>query len=215
MVEETFLQGAMLNFIYSLVIVAISTTIYLQTREIDKLSSYKGISFFRNAFLSFGIAYFFKLLFDVLVVSDILNPSSIFNPLLLAAIMYFNLMAAIYLVLSINYKKKHSKLFDNLFLINSFAMLISLAVLFANNYLIYVIVQMLVVVIWIISILRNRESKNKNMKAVYSMLLLFWAVSILDLFVPSTIYIQLLVYILSIVIFLVILYKVIKSLRRR
>ena len=42
--------------IYSVIIILFSLFIYLRTKEIYELTYYKGIKYFRNAFLFFGIA---------------------------------------------------------------------------------------------------------------------------------------------------------------
>ena len=48
------------ELIYSFVIIACSLMVYYGTKELYELSSYKGIKYFRQAFLFFAIAYFFR-----------------------------------------------------------------------------------------------------------------------------------------------------------
>ena len=49
------------ELLYSFIIIAISLIIYFSTREIEILSSYKGIKYFRFAFMFFGIAFASRL----------------------------------------------------------------------------------------------------------------------------------------------------------
>ena len=48
------------ELIYSFVIVVCSLMIYYATKEVYELSSYKWIRYFRQAFLFFSLAYFFR-----------------------------------------------------------------------------------------------------------------------------------------------------------
>ena len=58
------------ELIYSFVIILCSLMVYFGTKELYELSSYKGIKYFREAFLFFAIAYAFrsviKFIFSVL-----------------------------------------------------------------------------------------------------------------------------------------------------
>ena len=60
--EPIVLQPVMIEAIYSAAIVAICLIIYFKTREIEKLSSHKGVTYFRLTFLHFAISYLFKFI---------------------------------------------------------------------------------------------------------------------------------------------------------
>ena len=48
------------EIMYSFIIIMCSLIIYFSTREMYELSSYKGLKYFRLAFLFFAVAYFFR-----------------------------------------------------------------------------------------------------------------------------------------------------------
>ena len=65
---HNLIQGIGTELIYSFVIIVSSLMIYYSTKEMYELSSYKGIKYFRQAFLLFAIAYFFKSFIKILLV---------------------------------------------------------------------------------------------------------------------------------------------------
>ena len=60
-------MGMSSEIIYSFVIIFCSLLVYFGTKEIYELSSHKGIKYFREAFLFFAIAYFFRFLIKVIL----------------------------------------------------------------------------------------------------------------------------------------------------
>ena len=56
------------ELIYSFVIIVCSLMVYYATKEMYELSSYKGIKYFRQAFLFFAIAYFFRYFIQFFLV---------------------------------------------------------------------------------------------------------------------------------------------------
>ncbi|MBU1976265.1 MAG: hypothetical protein KKG59_07725, partial [Nanoarchaeota archaeon] len=56
------------ELIYTLLIVFLCGFVYFKTTELYQLSKYKGISFFRNAFLFFGLAYAARLLLHLIML---------------------------------------------------------------------------------------------------------------------------------------------------
>ena len=96
--------------IYSFVIIACSLMVYFATKELDELSSYKGINYFRKAFLFFALAYFFRTLIKFILVffniPRILEFSPKFlGPISLFLFMYFSSIAIFYLLYSVVWKK--------------------------------------------------------------------------------------------------------------
>ena len=88
--------------------------IYFGTKEIYDLSSYKGIKYFRQAFLFFAIAYFFRFLIEFVVIS--FNTNEIFEiyPIVLGyfalfIFMYLSSISIFYLIYSISWKKWKDK----------------------------------------------------------------------------------------------------------
>ncbi|KAF5428393.1 hypothetical protein C5S42_03390, partial [Candidatus Methanomarinus sp.] len=67
---------------YTLIIVFICLLIYLKTKEIYDLTNHKGIYYFRNTFLFFGLAYLFRFIFMSFLLTkitfDVYHPFGLF-----------------------------------------------------------------------------------------------------------------------------------------
>lgn len=219
---HSLLQGIGMELIYSFVIIVCSLMIYYSTKEMYELSSYKGIKYFRQAFLFFAIAYFFKSFIKVLLVyfgaSRIIdvNPMSI-GIITLFVFMYFGSLAVFYLVYSLMWKKWNGKsgilgIFHILSIAIAFISVTTrqIEILFGVNLFI------LAVAIFGMCI-TNKESKNKkkkknNLYVIYTLLFIFWILNIIEVLIPSFLqFYQILIYIASLGIFLTILYKVLKK----
>src|SRR4030042_1399496 len=122
------------EIIYSFVIIICSLMVYFGTRELYELSSYKGIKYFRQAFLFFAVAYFFrsfiKFVMDYFKISRILDFSPmIFGQFSLLLFMYFSSMAVFYLIYSLMWKKWNGSS-KKIYLFHALAVIISLANIF-------------------------------------------------------------------------------------
>jgi len=85
--QQFAMQSFSTEVIYSFVIIACSLMIYFGTKELYELSNHKGIKYFRQAFLFFALAYFFRSFIKLIVfyfnAQGILSISPrLFNPLI-------------------------------------------------------------------------------------------------------------------------------------
>lgn len=202
------MQGVGIDLVYSFVIFLICLIVYIETREISKLSSYKGINFFRNTFLFFGISYLLKFILALDVFSRGIN--LVGDAIFFGVVLYASLMAGIYLIMAIGNKKLPKNIGKWIFLIHALAILFAIIVLLTNNFLVYLIFQILILVVGVVLLYSDR--KKASMLIIYQLLLLFWILDIVEVFVPKFFGgVQLIISLVSIGVFILVLYKIIKS----
>lgn len=209
------------EIIYSFVIIVCSLMIYFGTKELYELSSYKGINYFRKAFLFFALAYFFRSFIKFVIVyfgaREIMEilPAYYFGAITLFVFMYFSAMAVFYLLYSVMWKKWSNEP-NRIYLFHGLALIIaaittvtrSPLIRFGMNFLLF----LFVAVVAYYAHTEANSKKGHGLYAIYLLLLLFWIFNILDILTPHYLQtFQLFVYLASSCIFLTILYKVIKK----
>ena len=205
------------EILYAFLIIVCSLMIYFGTKELDKLSGHRGIKYFRFAFLFFAIAYFFrsfiKFLIGILDMDDILIilPSNA-GFLFLFLFIFFSSLALLFLIYSIKWKDWDKKI-NGFYLLPIVAFALAVFAVIFNHPLIYLLINIILLIFSLITLYFSKKSKKKNsLYVVYALLFVFWILNILDLLVPRILqYFQLLIYLISSFIFLLILYKVIKN----
>lgn len=218
----SFLVGGIgVELVYSFIIIICSLMIYFATKEMDKLASYKGIKYFRLSFLFFALAYFFRYFIQFFLFSFNLHEILEFSPMFIGAIslfifLYFSTMAIFFLLYSVMWKKwNHSRL--TITLLNAFALIIAFVSIFSRGIFVYSIMNLiLLLVVLFILIVAYKDSKKKSKAGgqfiIYLLLSIFWILNITDILIPRFLSIyQLLVYLVSILLFMIILYKVLKK----
>lgn len=216
------LQRIGIELIYSFVIILSSLMIYYSTKEMYELSSYKGIKYFRQAFLFFAIAYFFRSFIKLLLVyfgtSRIIDINPRFmGTATLFVFMIFGCLAVFYLVYSLMWKKWNgkSKIILGIFYIIS--ILISFIIITTKQIEMFLAVSLFILAVAIFGIyIANKQSKNKkkksNLHIIYILLFVFWILNIIEVLMPSFLaFYQVLLYLASLGVFLTILYKVLKK----
>lgn len=209
--------GLGVELIYSFVIIAISFIIYLSTKELYELSSYKGIKYFRNTFLFFGLAFFSRII--IKFAMDILGSGNLFDirskfllgNLGIALFIYFSTLS----VLALLYSSAH-KYFElkniNFELSYILVGIITLVFIFIRTPGVYLIVNLILLILVSISVYLSRDkASSKGFYIINLLLLVFWILNFIDLLVPNFLRgFQMLIYLASISVFFIILYKVLK-----
>jgi len=215
------------EIIYSLVIIVCSLMIYFGTKELYELSSHKGIKYFRQAFLFFAIAYFFRSFIKFILVYFSVNRildisprifAPLFSQITLFLFMYFSSMAIFYLLYSVMWKKWNGSS-KKIYLFHLLAFIISASIILSRNALIYLGVNIFLFIIVLFVVYTSYQSTKKKSKehkhdlyVIYLLLSFFWILNIIDILIPEFLQIfQLFIYIASIIIFLMMLYKVLKK----
>jgi hypothetical protein len=207
-----------MELIYSFVIIFCSLIIYFSTKKMYDISKYPGIKYFRESFLFFAIAYFFKSFLSFLLVTfgfhEALEFSSIFWGILtLFVFMYASTMAIFYLFYSVVWKKiKHKKFVIPA--IHILVIILSIASIITRTAGLLVLLQ--VVVFLFIAIYNfisykklNPKKKAGSIHLIYLFLFAFWMLNLSDILISGFDPIfELVISLVSIGIFLMILYKV-------
>jgi hypothetical protein len=220
-IEFLFPQELGAELISSFVIIACSLMVYYATKELYELSSYKGIKYFRRSFLFFAIAYFFRYFVSfVMTFLDIWNvmkipPHLIFEGSLLV-FMYSSSMAVFYLLYSVMWKRwENSKIV--IYLLNFLAIIIAMIGVFVGGMQVALLINfVLLVFVAIVLIVAYRDSKmkhgGKSLFVIYPLLFVFWVINVIDILIPKFFYLfKIGIYLASIFIFMVILYKVLRK----
>ncbi|MFZ1970685.1 MAG: hypothetical protein WAU65_00685 [Candidatus Nanoarchaeia archaeon] len=208
------------EIIYSFVIIVCSLMIYFGTKKIYELSSYKGIKYFRQAFLLFAIAYFFRFLIEFVVISFNTNEIFEISPIAVGyfavfIFMYLSSISIFYLIYSISWKKLKSKSMI-LYLFHIISIIIALVSVIFRNQIFYIGLNIILLIYatFVIYFASRRQDKSKrnSFYFAYILLLIFWVLNVLNIFVPVFFdSLKLFIYLTSLCIFLVILYKVLKK----
>ena len=211
------------EFIYSFVIIFTSLMIYFGTKEIYSLTSYRGIKYFRQAFLFFGIAYlcrffieFVILSFNVRRIIEVSTYPVVLGYIALFAFMYLSSISIFYLIYSVLWKKFKDKP-KSIYIFHAVAIFIALASIFFNNQLFYMGLNVLLLLSAIILISlsfynQRHKTKKNSLLLIYLLLFIFFILNVFNILVPVFMEsLKLLVYLVSLGIFLVILYKVLKK----
>lgn len=213
------------EIIYAFIIIVCSLMIYFGTKELYKLSSHKGIKYFRQAFLFFALAYFVRFFIKFLLISfNVINifdvHSRVFflgiGQITLFAFMYLSSMAIFYLLYSVLWKRLEEKS-KRIYLFHILAIIIaSLSILFRDPLMhlsLNIILLIFVTLTFYASKKKSKRKKGKhNLQIVYTLLFVFWIINTIDIVVPRFFQtFQLFIYLASSAIFLIILYKVLRK----
>ena len=206
------------ELIYSFIIILTSLIIYFKTKELYELSSYKGINYFRKAFLFFAAAYFFRVFIKFILVYSEIDEIFYLSPqfaglLTLFVFLYLSTMAMFYLIYSITWKNQKIKLIY----FHIISLVIPLLLIFLRQPLIYLGMNLLLLILGVSLIYAahnniKKQGKNNGLYVIYSLLFSFWTLNIIDILIPRFLQnTQLIIYLLSLGIFITILYKVISK----
>ncbi len=211
-----FMQGPRFGFqlelIYTIIIVFLCFLVYFRTKEIYELTRYKGIHYFRNAFLFFGLAYaariFFRLFQLTSTAFDFFMPRGMMFPIMMIPVGYLSTMAIFYLAYSTSWKKLSYRYF--VILANATALIISAVAFFTRSPEILSYIQLGLLVVTIILGVRKHKKKLSQARALYWLISIFWLINMFALgprmFLPLGF--KDLLQMISIVVFIIIYYKV-------
>ena len=207
------------EFGYSLIVAAFCLLIFFQTKGMFDLTRYKGIKYFRNAFLLLGLAYAARLFFGIFMLSNkalgIFVPMHGPPPYLLVIAGYLSTMAIFYLIYSTMWKKIAEDHF--LMVANISAVVLTVATMIHRSPLVLGILQL---VLLLVAVIVNFISDPKNKKVsqirvLYLLVLVFWLLDVAILgprrFLPFGV--RVLFQVFSLGVFLVMYYKVRKWVR--
>jgi hypothetical protein len=121
-------------------------------------------------------------------------------------------MAIFYLLYSVVWKQGHEK---RIYLFHGLALLIAVLSILTKNMMIRLGIHGFLLLFVLYLVYHSYNGKNKPLFGIYVLLLLFWILNILDILVPNFLRtFQLFVYAASVLIFVIIVYKVIRIVKR-
>ena len=98
----------LIELVYSIIVMLSCLIIYLKTSEIYKLTSHKGIKYFRMTFLFFGISYFLRFFTKMFLLGLIFTGTALharqFISLTSLLLLYTSFMATLYLLYGLSRK---------------------------------------------------------------------------------------------------------------
>jgi len=195
----------LLESVFTGLVVILCLFIYLKTREILSLTYHKGIKYFRITFLYLAIAYTFRILLHLVMLSTELRFRSLM-PFSVILVGYFSTMAFFYLFYSTFWKKVKP-----IFLTISNIAVISFSIIagLIRSHHILLIIQLILIIFAILSIAKKKFSK---MRTFYLLLLVFWVLNLSFLGPRRLIPYELNIFFhtISVIVLIYILYKVSK-----
>jgi len=221
---EMFASNMGIEILYSVIIISVCLIIYFSTKEIYKLTSHKGVKYFRNTFLFFAIAYSFRFLarpfafmlqlFETIKISPLLS-----RTVILIVFVYASTMALFYLIYSILWKKLDKTILSKNYLLHLAALILAIIAVFVKPELFLLFQLVAIIFTSVIVYLDYNKSKEKKIPyplyIIYALLIIFWIFNILSTIIPNFFRTtQTLLYLISTVLFLIIFYKVITKIKK-
>jgi hypothetical protein len=162
---------------FTLIAVIFCILIYFRTKGIYDLSKYKGIKYFRHAFLFLGLSYILRFLLSILMLSMMtldLRPRMIM-PFFILITGYFSTAGILYLVLSSVWKKVKALPLN--IIIHGTALILSIAAFATRSHLILLYLQTaLLVIAVILNIIMHK--KLSRMRIIYYLIFFLWLINL-------------------------------------
>lgn len=202
------------EILYTLVIVLLCFGIYLKTRESYNLTKHKGIKYFRDAFLFFGLSYLIRVIGVFLNFSQKLIGLDISRgPMffwMLIPVSYFSTIAILYLIYSSTWKKIGNKLL--LVLSHLLALFLSIVTFLTRSphILLYIQSGLLVFAVALAFLTTKKNKKKIQTKLFYFLISVSW---LFNIWIVSTkrmfpFEIKIILQLISVIVFLIMYYKV-------
>jgi len=211
----------LVELVYSIILTISCLIIYFKTSEIYKLTSHKGIKYFRMTFLFFAASYFLRFFTKMLVLGLFLSGTRPHAreviPLTSLLLLYTGFMATFYLLYGLSRKRLGKILPETTDVLHVVAIVLSSIIVFLGIpiILIAIILSFLLYLLFVgySDYTKSRKKTSSQFYIVYFLLILFSMLNIVDIIIPDVFgVIQTLIYVFSISLFLLILYKVLKIL---
>jgi hypothetical protein len=210
--------GFVSEILYTAIVVFFCFLIYFKTKEMYDLTKYKGIHYFRNAFLFFGLAYLFRFVIHVIQFTnmaassgfDIGHPRRMMFPFSMLVVSYLSTMAIFYLTYSTSWKK--IKYVPFIIISNVVAILLSVtSFIFRSPFILSLLQLLLLLASFIIIVTQHKKSKKKTtLPVLYLLIFVFWFLNIFVLdsrnFFPFEF--KIIFQLISVGVFIAIFYKV-------
>ncbi|MGV8162849.1 MAG: hypothetical protein ACP5N2_05975 [Candidatus Nanoarchaeia archaeon] len=170
------------ELIFTTLVVFLCFLIYFKTRESYQLTKYKGLGYFRQAFVFLGFSYIVRFIFSAMMLSGIVFNTGILGrgllPLFIIPLGYFSTIAIFYLLYSLIWKRIEK---NWLLIVGHLSAIILTVVAFITRspMMLLYLQSLLLVIAGITALLlhrgkNKRSSKNINMKILYFLVSVLW-----------------------------------------
>ena len=207
------------ELLFTIIAVIFCFIIYFKTREIYKLTKYRGIKYFRGAFLFFGLSYLLRFIFGLIRFSGIafnfFLPREMFALLFILPLGYFSTIGILYLIFGSIWKRFNSKFL--LALGHVIAVMLSIISFITRSHrmLLYLQTALLIIAVVLSFFMHKKEKKITGIRVLYLLVSALWLINlwIIDERRPFPLEIEIFFQIVSLVVFIVIYCKVSKWLK--
>ena len=182
-----------------------------------KLTEHKGIKYFSYTFLFFGIAHLFRFLFRIFFRYFFDIPKHLmFNrmPHLFGGwvFVYTSVMAGLFLLYSVMYKKIKLKETTIILLINVIAIITTLLDMWIKNPFVHVGIITTIFGATIIVSLTKKSKKRHPFFIAYISIFLIWLLNLISIEIPKFMFeLRVGIYVMSLVLYFVILQRIFKK----
>ncbi len=212
----SFTQASLwIELVFSLIIIIACSIIYFRTKELYELTSYKSIKYFRNAFLFFGIAFLVRLLLRLAsLIIGIEDVSIVLFWIGIAFSAFAGLIAGFYLMYGVLWKKLEKSKFSKYTHPIPLGIIALIFVLIFHGAALIAILALYIIAIYL-AYKNRKESKKKTgiagIHVIYILLFISWIAGWAAQFaIRFSLIGGIIQYSLSSILFLIILYRVIK-----
>ena len=183
------------------------------------LSQSTGIHYFRKAFLFFGLSYVFRFGFAVFratqIAFDFFISRNFAAPFFILPLGYFSTIGIFYLIFSSQWKRFKSK--NIVFFGHGLAVILSVVSFLAHSHILLLALQCILLLVFIIltMTMHGEGRKLSKIKILYFLVALLWLINLLVIGVrgPFPFEIDLFFQLVSILVFVVIYYRLSKWLK--
>lgn len=201
-----------IELLYAALIIAICLFIYFKTKELDELTKHKGIRQFRLTFLFFALAYFFRLVPQLFRLTDQHIPQfRIGFHVGYVLFAYASSMALFSLVRSSAWKYLTHPVLRRAWPYHLLAVLTALTIFlrWPMGIFLYLQLALLIVVLTTAYLHHHKRKKTSFSYSAYVLLAFFWILNIMTVTMPQFLFeLKLMLYLISMTLFIIILYKV-------
>jgi len=166
-----------MELLFALIIFLLCLIIYFKTKESYELTKHKGIRFFRDAFLFFGISYLVRFSFMLSrMFFDIRLFRGNLGALFILLLGYLSTIAIFYLGLSIIWKKFNTKyliIFSHII-----AVLLAIISFITRSHHILIYIQSIILMVAVILMFINHKKKKSSIKIIYILIFIFWLINL-------------------------------------
>jgi hypothetical protein len=210
-----------IEIVYSIIMIATCLIIYFRTREVHKLSQYKGIKYFRLTFLFFAITYLLRSIVSIqkMIFGRLEFRNFGIHGLPQLLIIYTGSIALLYLIQSMAWKhfKEPEKVSGILHLIAVIIALVSF-MFGKEGMMLFGLTQIVFFILAAILVIKNHNKTKKRKKGlsqfhiIYTLFFASWIINGIALFVLITMstIVGWIIYLISILLLALIAIKIIK-----